>query len=259
MERSFWIVSKWERPLWETRLKQEQGTVEISRGVKMKFFWAIVFMAIAAHAGPAEKPKALPTIPLSGIEGSVGAGFTDFTIVNPSTNFKMDRGTYVAIQIERGFEVLNLYFTMTLSQMNAQGTANYTYSNLSSSNKYSVKDVDFDASLLDLALGFKLKLIDGYWFRPYVEGGGIGSYYQITYKSKFDLLDAQGADWKKNDVLMGSGYYGEAGIEVQFSDHFGAKFSARYSEQQSKDLATQGNEKLKFRGETYYFSALMNF
>ncbi|MFN7905077.1 MAG: hypothetical protein ACK5P5_07830 [Pseudobdellovibrionaceae bacterium] len=192
-----------------------------------------------------------------GIKGSAGVGFTDFVIVNPATNFKMDRGTYVTAQLERSFNFAHLYFTMNLSQMNAEGTANYNFTDLAASQTYQANNLRFTASLLDLSLGFKLKIIDEYWFRPYIEGGGVGSYYQIKYANN-STLDAAGA-WKKNDVMMGSGGYGEAGIEVQFSDLFGMKFGARYSDQQSKDLVTQNNEKLKLRTETYYVSAILGF
>lgn len=208
--------------------------------------------------------RGFPTLPNStgkaqslGIQGSAGAGFTDFVVVNPPDTFKMDRGTYIAAQIERGFNFAHLYFTVTLSQMNAEGTANYTYTDLSASTTYTAKNLRFTASLLDLSLGFKLKIIDGYWFRPYIEGGGVGSYYQIKYDNN-TALDAQGS-WKKTDVMMGSGGYGEAGIEVAFSDAFGMKFAARYSDQQSKDLVTQNNERLKLRSETYYLSAIIGF
>lgn len=225
-----------------------------------RFFIFLILIFSGAGAFSQTKGK-LPSVPISGagIQGSVGAGFSDFHVLTPERDFKIDRGTYAAISIERGFEILNCYFVMTLSQMSAEGRANYTYKNLSASTTYTANDVVFNAQLLDLALGFKLKLIDGYWFRPYVEGGGLGSYYELTYKTKLDVLAAQGDDWKKKDVIMGSGFYTEGGIEVQFAQRFGVKFAARYSEQQSKDLETQNGNRLRLRAETYYFSALIGF
>jgi opacity protein-like surface antigen len=122
-----------------------------------------------------------------------------------------------------------------------------------------VNDVGFSASLLDLSLGFKLKLIDGYWFRPYIEGGGSGGHYQLNYRTKTDTLNAIGNDWKKTDVIMSSGYYVEGGLEVAFTNNFGIKFAGRFSDQTTKDLVTLGSAKIRFRAETYYLSVLMGF
>lgn len=196
---------------------------------------------------------------MNGVQGSAGAGFADFQVEVPSRDFRIDRGTFAAIQMERGFGVLNLYFTMTLSQLNAEGTANYKYTNLASTTVYEAKDVNFTASFLDLGLGFKLKLIDDYWFRPYIEAGGSGGYYELAYRTKMDVLNAQGNDWKPRDVIMGAGYYGEGGLEIAFSEKFGIKFAVRLSDQSSKELVTQNSEKLRFKAETYYLSALVGF
>lgn len=208
--------------------------------------------------------RGIPILPTSnsqaksfGVTGSAGAGFTDFVILNPSQKFRMERGTYVTVQLERAFNFAQLYFTMNLSQMNAEGVANYSFTDLSASTTYAVNNLKFNATLMDLSLGLKLKLIDGYWFRPYVEGGGVASYYQIKYYSS-TALDSQGA-WKQNEVLMGAGGYGEGGLEVQFSDMFGLKFAARISEQQSAGLVTLSNERIKMRTETYFFSAMIGF
>lgn len=220
----------------------------------------ILFALLASFSGNAQiaKPR-VPSLNVTGVQGSAGAGFTDFVVLLPTSNFKLDRGAYATAQIERGFGVLNLYFTMTISQMTAEGSANYRYTNLSSSTTYSVNDVGFSASLLDLALGFKVKLIDGYWFRPYVEAGGTGGYYQLNYRTKTDALNAIGNDWKKADVIMGSGYYGEGGLEIGFTDNFGIKFAGRMSNQTTKDLVTLNDAKIRYTSETYYLSVLMGF
>lgn len=225
----------------------------------LQFQLVLFVLSITFGAWGQSTRTRIPELNVKGVQGSAGAGFTDFVVELPRSNFKIDRGTYVTAQVERGFEVLNLYFTMTLSQMTAEGSANYRYTNLSSSKTYSVDDVGFSASLLDLALGFKIKLIDGYWFRPYIEGGGTGGYYQLNYRTKTDALNAIGNDWKKTDVIMGSGYYGEGGIEVGFTDNFGIKFAGRFSDQTTKDLVTLDDAKIRYRAETYYLSVLMGF
>jgi hypothetical protein len=203
----------------------------------------------------------MPTLPSSGggklgLQGSVGAGFVDFRVQSPSTDFKIDRGIFVAGQIERSFNVMHLYLTLSLSHMQAEGVANYQYSNLSNAVTFTATDVKFKSAVTDLALGVKLKLIDNYWFRPYIEAGGLGGYHQISYTSKADVLAAQGNDYKNRDVVMGSGYYGEAGLEAMFSDSFGVKLAARESVYQTKKLETLANRPLRFNSETYYFSLL---
>lgn len=205
--------------------------------------------------------KATPRIPTSGagLRGSVGIGFTDFTTHSPSTDFKLDRGTFASISLERGFNFAQLYFTMTLGHMNADGHANYQYTNLSSSQTYTATDVAFKAAMTELALGFKFRLIDQYWFSPYIEGGGVGCYNEVTYSANVDSLTAQGSDWKKKEVIMGSGYYGEAGIDVQFSDRFGLKFAGRMSEIRTKPLETLNSNTISLKTETYYLSATMGF
>jgi hypothetical protein len=229
----------------------------------MKMTTLILMISFASswvHA--AGVPKGMPSLPSSGnlgVTGSVGIGFTDFTVLEPVSDFKLDRGTYTTVALERGFDFANLYFTMALGHMTGEGRANYSYTNLTSSTTYQATDVGFSASMYDLSLGFKVKMIDDYWFGPYIEAGGIGSYHEITYTSKADVLTAQGANWKQKDVVMGSGYYGEAGIDVKFSQKFGVKFAGRFAEERTKDMETLAKNKISFRSETYYFSALMGF
>jgi hypothetical protein len=206
-------------------------------------------------------PKGLQSLPTSclGLTGSVGIGYTDYTILDPANSFKLDRGTYTTVALERGFEAMHLYFTMALGHMTGEGRANYNYTNLTNSTTYQANDLGFSASMYDLSLGFKFKIIDEYWFGPYVEAGGIGSYHELTYASNNASLNAQGNAYKQKDVVMGSGYYGEAGIDVKFSSKFGAKFAGRFAEERTKDLETLGKGKVSLRSETYYFSVLMGF
>lgn len=198
-------------------------------------------------------------IHIGNVQGSVGIGYTDFSIQSPSQNFKMDRGTFLMAQGERGFDVLNLYLTISLGYMTTSGTANYSYTNLSETQTYTASDANFDARLMQLGLGLKMKLIDDYWFRPYIEAGGLGSYDQISYTSKQDLLSAQGNGYKTKDTIMGYGYYGEAGFEIQFSDRFGVKIAARLGHEKTKKLETLANTPLEYNSETYYLAGLVGF
>lgn len=230
----------------------------------MKKFILLLFLVVVsvAEAQVGKAPKGAPSIPtdgIKGVKGSAGVGFTDFTVVDPYDDFKFERGAYSTVAIERGFDVLNLYFTVTVSYMGAEGRANYYYKNTSTGVIYSAKNVNFKANMFDVGLGFKLKLIDNYWFGPYIEGGGIGTYHEITYTTKLDTLEALGPDWKRKETIMGSGGYAETGIEVQFSQSFGLKFAGRFTDQRSKELDTLNKTKMSLRTETYYFTAMFGF
>jgi hypothetical protein len=195
----------------------------------------------------------------SGVAGAAGVGFTDFQVQNPSTGMKFDRGTFVGATIERGFNFLQLYLTLSLNHMNATGSANYKYTNLSSSTTYQVNDVNFKAQMNDIGLGLKLKLIDGYWFKPYIEGGGLYGFHELEYTSKRTQMQAIGSDFKTKDSIMGSGYYSEAGVEVFFSDRFGVKLAGRHSKYETKPLETLANESIRFSTDVYFLSALIGF
>lgn len=219
--------------------------------------WITISLSLLTLSTHAQSVK-LPSLPSSGnlgLQGSVGAGFTDFNVQVPADNFKIDRGIFAAGSIERGFGA-HFYLTLTLSNMSAEGVGNYNYTNLSSTTTYTATDVKFRASVLDLGLGLKLKLIDDYWFRPYLEAGGVGGYHTIAYTSKADVLSAQGPEYKNKDVVMGSGYYGEAGMEIMFSEKFGVKVAARQSTYQTKKLETLSDRPLRYVAETYYFALL---
>lgn len=196
---------------------------------------------------------------ITGVQGSVGAGFTEYTIESPKNDIKIDRGVYATVAGEKAFNFLNLYMSISLGYMDAAGTANYRYSNLSSSQNYSVNDVAFKSRMMELGLGLKMKLIDNYWFRPYVEGGGLGSWHEVTYTSKTNEMALQGPDYKTKDTIMGSGLYAEAGIEMQFSERFGAKLAGRLTDSETRDLDTLGKEKLKYQSQTFYMAALVGF
>lgn len=224
----------------------------------MKTLFIFVLLPLIFSLSAKAQAGSTPRLPAGslGLQGSVGAGFADFKVKAPEADFRLDRGVFATVSIERGFNVMNLYLTLGLSNMQADGVANYRYTNLSTSTAYSANDVKFKASLLDLGLGLKLKLIDRYWFRPYIEGGGLGGYHTVSYTSKLDTLAAQGSDYKNKDVVMGSGYYGEGGIEAMFSGKFGVRLAARQSNYVTKNLETLKDRELKLQVETYYFSIL---
>jgi len=248
-------LEKAETPLPAPRF----GGFTLQKGRAMFFLTMMVISALFVTAAVKAETRAnLPTT-MNGVQGSAGAGFTDFSVRYPDSDFRLTRGIYVSVTGERSFNFMHLYFTLSLSRLEGDGTSNYTYTNLSSSKKYTVSDIAFRSKMTDIALGLKFKLIDDYWFRPYVEGGVLGGYHEIAYTTKISNLESQGNDYKKTDTIMAGGTYGEAGIEVQLSDNFGAKVASRLSQYRTKPVETLNNYSIELNGETYYFHLLVNF
>ena len=156
------------------------------------------------------------------------------------------------------FYFINLYLTISLSYFKTCGQSNYFYTTLNGQN-YQVDDIAIDVSLFQAGLGLKLKLLDSYFFRPYIEGGGVAGFYEIKYKNKIAELNAQGSDYKTKDSLFDGGHYGEGGIEISFSEQFGIRAGARFITSQTKKFATLGNQRVSYRANVYYLSALVNF
>ena len=231
--------------------------VEDSVMIRFTMLLSIFFVTLVSNA---QTIKGLPSIPTSsgslGFKGSVGAGFADFKTQSPASDFRLERGTYFTGALERPFNVMHLHLTFGLNYMAAEGQANYDYSNLSTSTAYSMDDIDFKAQMFEVTLGLKFKLIEEYWFRPYIEGGGIGSYNNVNYGSRISDLNSVGADFKRKDVIMGSGYYAEAGFEIQFNPKFGVRLAARQANVQTKKLETLGNRPVLMQNEIYYLSML---
>lgn len=217
---------------------------------------ALVFLV--SSVGVAQSFDGLPTLPTggSGFTGSVGAGFTDFRTLAPDADFTLNRGVFVSGQLERGFQFLHLYLTLGLNYMDTNGTANYYYKNLSSTTTYTLNDVAFSAKIYEGSLGLKFKLIENYWFRPYVEGGGMASYNQISYGSNLSSLNSTGTGYRTNDSMMGSGYYGEAGVEIDFTEKYGLKLAARESIMQTKKMETLDDHTVRMDDQTFYLSLL---
>ena len=132
-------------------------------------FMALSFSANAQNIRPA------------GLNAYAGFGFAEFSIdEDGSQNLRMDRGLSASIAGERGFEVLNSYLTFTINLLKSEGNSNYSYTPLGGTT-VTATNVSFSSDLFQFALGYKIKFIDDYWFRPYVEAGVVGGYYNLKY------------------------------------------------------------------------------
>jgi len=192
----------------------------------------------------------------SGIAGSAGAGVVLFDIETPANNFRVDQGIYGAISGEKGLGALNLWLTLSLSYLQTEGQTSYNYTTLGGTN-FTGTDVPFTTQLFQGGLGMKFKLLNG-WFRPYVEGGGLAGYFQMTYSDTATRVSAS-SDVKTKDALLDFGYYYEGGLEIAFSPEFGLRVAARFTDNKSKPFETLGDQRIKYKTEIYYLSLLKQF
>lgn len=196
----------------------------------------------------------------AGLNGYAGFGFSEFTIDSDgSQNLRMDRGVFATVAGERGFGFLNSYLTFTINLLKSDGNSNYEYTPLSGT-KVTANNISFSSDLFQFALGYKIKIFDGSWFRPYAELGAVGGYYQIKYSlSSSDVLTGNFSDAKTSENLFDSGTYGEAGIEIDFSPEFGLKIAARQMQMQTAKFETLNNNKLGYKATVTFLSVLKSF
>lgn len=212
----------------------------------------------SAHAAPSVGGGFKPT----GINGSAGVGIVTFSILQPeNTNFRLDQGVFAAVTGERGFGALGLYLNLTLGYLTTNGQTNYNYTKLSG-EEYQKTAAKTKLDIFQGGLGLKIKLIEDYWFRPYVEGGGLGGFFTLKYtesKTQFTCVNCVNSDPKLEDSLLDFGWYGEGGIEIVFSNSFGLRVAGRLIESETKDLETLANKKVRYKATAFYLSLLKSF
>jgi hypothetical protein len=201
----------------------------------------------------------------TGITGSAGFGFVNFDTSAPlSQSFKMDDGVFTAIGGEKGLGAANLYLTISLNYLKSDGDSAYDYTTTSGTTHYtSSTNVPFNLDIFQAGLGLKLKLIDDYWIRPYVEGGGLFGYFQVKYTNLAvgTNINITGPDTglKRDDSLFDFGYYGEAGAELAFSDTFGLRLALRMTKNKTKAFETLADKQIEYESQVYYLSLLKKF
>lgn len=214
----------------------------------MKRIFVLLIVCLMAENLFAQRVNISPR----GINGSAGVGFAIFDVKAPNNlALQIEDGVYAGLGVEKGFGATGLYLTFALNYMTTKGQVNYNYTPLSGS-PFNSAGVNFDANFMQGSLGLKFKLIDSYWFRPYVEGGGLGGYFNIKYSNILGLP-------KTTDSLLDFGTYYEGGVEVSFSDMFGIRLAARFTNNETKELDTLGNQKFKYMGKVYYLTLLKAF
>ncbi len=187
----------------------------------------------------------------TGITGYAGFGFVSYSSNQPTgAKFDIEDGVYTAIGGERGLGAANLYLSLSLNYLKSDGKADYQYTD--GTTDYAAPNAEFNLDIFQVGLGLKLKLIDEYWIKPYVEGGGLFGYLQAKYNGV-----PTGA--KRDDALFDFGYYGEGGIEFAFSNTFGLKIGYRQTKNKTKPLQTLGEQKVDYESEVYYLGLLKQF
>jgi hypothetical protein len=229
----------------------------------VRFLQVLTFVFLTTSSAWAARPSASPSatdLTPKGVRGYAGFGVVNWTVLEPdSARFRFDQGTFATLGGERGFGFLNLYLNFSLAYMRGAGQVNYDYSNLSGEH-YTGSDVNFNMDLFEAGLGLKLKLIDGFWFRPYIEGGGTAGYFTITYTNLSQKLTSQlTGNYKTSDSLLSFSRYTEAGLEIDFSDTFRIRPTVRFISTETKPLVTLAEKRLHYEAAVYYLALLVQF
>lgn len=194
----------------------------------------------------------------SGMAGYLGFGVAEFTVLNPAQNFRMDQGTYVYLAGEKQIGLTGLFITISINYMESGGQTFYDYTTLGGQNyTQSGAQLDFDSNHLALGLGLKFKIFPTSFFRPYGEAGGLFGYHTINYSGNNGdyLLNGGPSDGGQNteDGLTGFGYYGEAGVEIDFSEVWGIRAGIRYEVTETRPFETLGEQEVKYEVRAFQF------
>lgn len=186
---------------------------------------------------------------LKGVHTYGGFGFADYDVKSPESNFRMDQGIFAFIGGERDVNDHGLSVTISFNYMTTEGQAFYDYSTLGGV-QYTGADIPFDSTNYQLGLGLKQRFFPSSWLRPYLEVGGLFGYHEIKYKGNLSGIVMNGAGdpnaFKRKDGLTGFGYYGEAGVEVDFSESYGVRIGGRYQITETREFETLADQKIKF-------------
>lgn len=224
-------------------------------------FFLFLLINIQAHAQSSFRGNRFSSgFGMRGIHTYAGFGFADFEVKNPASAFRMDQGIYAFVGGERDINESGTSVTISFNYMTTEGMSFYDYSTLGGVS-YTGTDIGFDSSNYQLGLGLKQRFFPNSWLRPYVEGGGLFGYHELKYNGNLGSIVMTGAGnpngYKTKDALTGFGYYGEAGVEVDFSDAYGVRIGGRYQITETRKFETLGDQILKFETLVFQFAFLL--
>ena len=192
-----------------------------------------------------------------GMSGYLGFGVAEFSVLNPANNFRMDQGQYLYLAGEKPIGMTGLSITFSVNFMETGGQSFYDYTTLGGTqyqNDPSVaSEIDFDSEHLQLGIGFKFKIFPTSWFRPYGEAGGLFGYHTINYSPSAGEITPNDGGFKDKDALVGFGYYGEAGVEIDFSEAWGIRTGIRYQITETREFETLANQSVEYEVRAFQF------
>jgi len=205
--------------------------------------------------------KAVPSFKSDSLNGHLGAGLANFKINNPKLDFNMDQGLFGTLGAEKSLPLWNFYLSLSFDYTKTEGSTRYRFETLMG-KVYAATSVKFKSEIINVNLGLKLKLLDGTFIQPFLEGGGSLGYYKMDYSFSSSNLAEFAADdgnHKKQDSLLAFGSYVEGGMELAFSQGLGIRLAARLMKGQTKELDTLDNEKIEYEAQIYYFTLILVF
>lgn len=194
------------------------------------------------------------------LTASVGGGAVNFNPITPAADIRMNPGSYFFVGGEKGFGFLHMYLEAALEYLKASGNLNYNFTSGTNIN-YAVSNVNYSLDDLGGAVGLRLKLVEYFPLRPYVEGGGTGGYLQLTYDNslKTPAVLAQGNDFKTLEGVLTFGAYLEGGFEMDVAPAAGIRIAVRYSDASTRPVDTLRKQILHYTAQIYYGGIYLGF
>jgi len=229
------------------------------------FSWISMPLAQAQFLGRGSS-SGLSSTTFGGFAGYLGFGVAGFTVQSPSDRFRMDEGNYVYVGGERQIGKTGLFITLSANFMTSDGQTFYDYTRLDGDRFTSGQtDITFQSQHWQLGLGLKGKLFPTTWFRPYGEAGGLFGYHTIDYSGEGAIAphpstpNATPGEEKLSDALTGFGYYGEAGLEIDFTDSWGIRAAVRYQITETRAFDTLADNRVKYEARIFQFAVARRF
>ena len=225
-------------------------------------FFSIFFLQSNSYAASAFARKAFTQDESMDTSLHVGIGFTDFEAKSPVSAVSLSNGTSVFIAGEQEINELGSSIVVSLTYLSTEGLASYDYGD-SGGTSYVGSDIGFEMQNYLLGVGLKQRFLREGWLSPYLEVGGFVGYHTIEYSSNLSSILSIGAGdpngFKRDESVMGFGYFGEAGFELGFSESFGGRIGGRYQYTQTENFETIGNQKLNFQAVTFHLGLFLRF
>jgi len=213
--------------------------------LKFKLVFLVTIFTLASGSALGDENR-------SRFDGSLGAGYEQFSVTNPAAGFNVNSATSYNIQGEKPFGNSPLYLTSGLTYVRTSGNLNYNYT--SPTTSYTASNVNYLSDDFRLALGLRIKFFNAQVIRPYIEGGGVAGYLQISYDNSLrtPAVVAAGNDFKTLENVLEFGYYAEGGLEFQTGANWGFRLAYNYLSCTTRNIMTLSNQSVSYIGSTYY-------